>query len=223
MRRPEALQGVRMAMFLNLLQRWEQAELNQEEAAELLGIDVRIFRPWMRRYRQPSFDAASTGAWPAPLARAASSGQCALRIRAGRDRRFRRRGARNADFRSGRPSAGLVRLRQRQDRNFPLLSQPTVRRHLSAALAILRRGAEGMRKIWACGRPRLGQLDRLAAHPDHLPLLSAGLSFAEPLVRTALDRTRPPQIGPGRKFLLEMIIERVLIAWPSRPRCSPTS
>ena len=37
MRRTEALQGVRMAVFLNLLHRWESAELNQEEAAELLG------------------------------------------------------------------------------------------------------------------------------------------------------------------------------------------
>ena len=34
MRRTEALQGVRMAMFLNLVRRWESAQLNQEEAAE---------------------------------------------------------------------------------------------------------------------------------------------------------------------------------------------
>ena len=33
MRRTEALQGVRMAVFLNILSRWELAELNQEEAA----------------------------------------------------------------------------------------------------------------------------------------------------------------------------------------------
>ena len=39
-----------MAMFLNLLHRWESAELNQEEAAELLGVDVRTFRRWTRRY-----------------------------------------------------------------------------------------------------------------------------------------------------------------------------
>ena len=37
MRWTEALQGVRMTMFLNILNRWESAELNQEEAAELLG------------------------------------------------------------------------------------------------------------------------------------------------------------------------------------------
>ena len=41
-----------MAMFLNLLHRWESAELNQEEAAELLGIDVRTFRRWSRRYEE---------------------------------------------------------------------------------------------------------------------------------------------------------------------------
>ena len=52
MRRTEALQGVRMAMILNLLHRWESAELNQEEAAELLGVDVRTFRRWTRRYEE---------------------------------------------------------------------------------------------------------------------------------------------------------------------------
>jgi len=52
MRRTEAFQGVRMAMFLNLLHRWESAELNQEEAAELLGVDVRTFRRWTRRYEE---------------------------------------------------------------------------------------------------------------------------------------------------------------------------
>ena len=52
MRRTVALQGVRMAMFLNILDRWESAELNQEEAAELLGIDVRTFRRWTRRYEE---------------------------------------------------------------------------------------------------------------------------------------------------------------------------
>src|SRR5258707_6963891 len=50
MRRTEALQGVRMAMFLNLLHRWESAALNQEEAAELLGVSERTFRRWTRRY-----------------------------------------------------------------------------------------------------------------------------------------------------------------------------
>src|SRR5271170_6059040 len=41
MGRTEALQGVRMAVFLNVLDRWESAELNQEEAAELLGVSER--------------------------------------------------------------------------------------------------------------------------------------------------------------------------------------
>ena len=52
MRRTEALQGVRMAVFLNLLRRWESAELNQEEAAELLGVSERTFRRWTRRYEE---------------------------------------------------------------------------------------------------------------------------------------------------------------------------
>jgi transposase len=52
MRRTEALQGVRMAMFLNILRRWESAELNQEEAAELLGISERTFRRWQSRYEE---------------------------------------------------------------------------------------------------------------------------------------------------------------------------
>ena len=50
MRRTEAVQGVRMAVFLNLLHRWESAELNQAEAAELLGVSERTFRRWTRRY-----------------------------------------------------------------------------------------------------------------------------------------------------------------------------
>src|SRR5690242_17470720 len=52
MRRTEALQGVRMAMFLNLLRRWESAELNQEEAAELLGVSERTFLRWRRAYEE---------------------------------------------------------------------------------------------------------------------------------------------------------------------------
>jgi Homeodomain-like domain len=52
MGRTEALQGLRMAMFLNILNRWESAELNQEEAAELLGVSARTFRRWTRRYEE---------------------------------------------------------------------------------------------------------------------------------------------------------------------------
>ena len=50
MRRREAREAVRMARFLSLLHRWESAELNQEEAAELLGVSERTFRRWTRRY-----------------------------------------------------------------------------------------------------------------------------------------------------------------------------
>ena len=52
MQRTEALQGVRMTMFLNILNRWNLAELNQEEAAELLGVSERTFRRWTRRYEE---------------------------------------------------------------------------------------------------------------------------------------------------------------------------
>src|SRR6201987_6416008 len=52
MRRTEALQGVRMTVFLSLLRRGESAELNQEEAAELLGVSERTFRRWTRRYEE---------------------------------------------------------------------------------------------------------------------------------------------------------------------------
>ena len=52
MRRTEALQGVRVAVFLNILDRWELAELNQDEAAELLGVSERTFRRWTRRYEE---------------------------------------------------------------------------------------------------------------------------------------------------------------------------
>ena len=50
MRGTEVLQGARMAVFLNLLHRWESAELNQAEAAELLGVSERTFRRWRDRY-----------------------------------------------------------------------------------------------------------------------------------------------------------------------------
>ena len=52
MRRTAAREAVRMAVFLNLLRRWESAELNQEEAAELLGVSERTFRRWARRYEE---------------------------------------------------------------------------------------------------------------------------------------------------------------------------
>jgi transposase len=50
MRRSEALQGVRVIKFTSILGRYEAAELNQIEAAELLGIDERTFRRWRQRF-----------------------------------------------------------------------------------------------------------------------------------------------------------------------------
>jgi transposase len=52
MRRTEALQGVRVIKFLSILSRWEAAELNQLEAAELLGIGERTFRRWRLRFEE---------------------------------------------------------------------------------------------------------------------------------------------------------------------------
>jgi transposase len=39
-------------MLLNILHRWESAELSQEEAAELLGVTERTFWRWTRRYEE---------------------------------------------------------------------------------------------------------------------------------------------------------------------------
>ena len=50
MRRTEALQGVRVMRFLDILGRYEAAEFSQVEAAELLGIDERTFRRWRQRF-----------------------------------------------------------------------------------------------------------------------------------------------------------------------------
>jgi len=50
MRRSEALQGVRVIKFTSILGRYEAAELNQIEAAELLGVDERTFRRWRQRF-----------------------------------------------------------------------------------------------------------------------------------------------------------------------------
>jgi transposase len=50
MRRTEALQGVRMIKFLDILGRYEAAEFSQVEAAELLGVGERTFRRWRQRF-----------------------------------------------------------------------------------------------------------------------------------------------------------------------------
>jgi transposase len=54
-----------MTMFLNLLGRWESAELSQEEAAELLGVRERTFRRWTRRYEEEG----EAGLWTGGSAR----------------------------------------------------------------------------------------------------------------------------------------------------------
>src|SRR5260221_7789594 len=52
MGRAEVLQGVRQMRFEALLDRHERGELNQEEAAEMLGISERTFRRWRDRLRE---------------------------------------------------------------------------------------------------------------------------------------------------------------------------
>src|SRR5713226_5211007 len=49
--RAEVLQGVREMRFEALLDRHERGELNQQEAAEMLGIGERTFRRWRDRLR----------------------------------------------------------------------------------------------------------------------------------------------------------------------------
>jgi transposase len=48
----EARQGVRMLKFMDVFGRWDGAERNQVEAAELLGVGERTFRRWCRRYEE---------------------------------------------------------------------------------------------------------------------------------------------------------------------------
>jgi transposase len=50
MRRSEALEGVRMLRFRDILGRYESNEFNQIEAAELLGVSERTFRRWCQRF-----------------------------------------------------------------------------------------------------------------------------------------------------------------------------
>ncbi|WP_428537175.1 helix-turn-helix domain-containing protein [Rhodopila sp.] len=50
MRWTEALQGVRVIKFRSVLGRYGSTELNQIEAAELLGITERTFRCWCVRF-----------------------------------------------------------------------------------------------------------------------------------------------------------------------------
>jgi transposase len=52
MRRSEALQGVRVIKFRSVLDRYESSELNQIDAADLLGVTERTFRRWCHRYEE---------------------------------------------------------------------------------------------------------------------------------------------------------------------------
>lgn len=52
MRRTEALQGVRMIKFVDILGRYEAAEFSQLEAAALLGVGERTFRRWRQRFEE---------------------------------------------------------------------------------------------------------------------------------------------------------------------------
>jgi transposase len=52
MRWTEARQGVRMIKFRSVLDRYDASELNQIEAAELLGVTERTFRRWCHRYEE---------------------------------------------------------------------------------------------------------------------------------------------------------------------------
>jgi transposase len=52
MRRTEALQGVRMMRFLDILGRYEASEFSQLEAAGLLGVGERTFRRWRARFEE---------------------------------------------------------------------------------------------------------------------------------------------------------------------------
>ena len=70
MRRSEALQGVRLIKFRSVLDRYELSELNQCEAAELLGISERTFRRWHQRYEE----CGEAGLLDRRLGRASGSG-----------------------------------------------------------------------------------------------------------------------------------------------------
>jgi transposase len=52
MKRTGVLQEIRMMRFEELYERQQTRRLSQEEAAEILGVDVRTFRRWSRRYEE---------------------------------------------------------------------------------------------------------------------------------------------------------------------------
>ena len=59
MKRIQVLQEVRMMRFEELYERQQQRRLSQEEAAGILGVDVRTFRRWSRRYEEDGLQGAA--------------------------------------------------------------------------------------------------------------------------------------------------------------------
>ena len=56
MRRTEQLQGLRMLKLKDVFGRWDEGDLSQLEAAELLGMSERTFRRWVRRFDEEGDD-----------------------------------------------------------------------------------------------------------------------------------------------------------------------
>jgi transposase len=56
MRRTEVLQGLRRMKFEDVYGRWQQRQLSQAEAAEILGMSERTFRRWRDRYDEDGLD-----------------------------------------------------------------------------------------------------------------------------------------------------------------------
>jgi transposase len=56
MTRAKVLQEIRGMKFQDVYLRWQERRLSQEEAAEILGVDVRTMRRWMRRYEEDGMD-----------------------------------------------------------------------------------------------------------------------------------------------------------------------
>jgi len=52
MERTELLQGLRLMKFRRVRERWQDRELSQLEAAEILGVTERTFRRWCERYEE---------------------------------------------------------------------------------------------------------------------------------------------------------------------------
>ena len=56
MTRAKLLQEIRGMKFHDVYLRWQEGRLSQEEGAEILGVDVRTMRRWMRRYEDDGMD-----------------------------------------------------------------------------------------------------------------------------------------------------------------------